>query len=252
MILAIIGIIPTYVGFTKLNEAQSEEDRIIEKNEFTNVPEIKTVSGNSASFSAVVGNEPIFTSYAFKFTTDDVFAVDNRIEYKVDLHVSNPDLIRDVVLIFGIRGEDYTGVAISNVDSFVETRSRLFGDTIKLLRDDDNPNLFTRSGNIIFPLEGNLRLYFITIDKNGGSGTLPFDDPVFTISPPLAKLQADTNRATLDQINELKESTKSQNVSNKRIEGLTWITVGAIPILVCADILLRVYFDLKKDRLVFP
>lgn len=243
MALSVLGAIPIGIGFMKLDEAANEEKRIIEKNQYTTVPQLKTISGNSVPFSTILAGEHISASYAFVLKTNDTFSVDNRIDYKVDLHVTRPDLIADIVLVFGVRGENYTNISIPNAELFVEQRRQLFGDTVQLFRVPNQPELFTRTGNISFPLEGDLRLHFITFSNDGGNGELPFNDPIVTINPSLAKLQADTNRATLEQIDELKESTKAQTVSNKRIEGLTWITVGAIPVLVVADILLRIYCE---------
>lgn len=81
----------------------------------------------------------------------------------------------------------------------------------------------------------------VVLTENG-LHRLKSDEVVTTVNPRIDKLQAETNRAILLQIEETKKETIEQAKTNNIILGLAWIGVSAIPILAGFNVVLRIYF----------
>lgn len=77
---------------------------------------------------------------------------------------------------------------------------------------------------------------------------MELDRHVFTVFPKTVKLEAQTNHAVIQSAKETRKANWEQDRSNNLIQGLTWIGISAIPILVGADILLRIYLGERTIR----
>lgn len=240
IILLSIGSIFAVIGAEKFLEADEISKKEIEKVE-TTVQRHQLVKGESISYSAIIGTNKVDTGYVFNLETNDVFSTFNQINYTISLYVSDRSLITNAVLIFGKPNQDFTKT-FSDADSFVEERSRLYGDTVKLFPDPKRSDYFYRDGNITFTVERGLVLYFLLYDVADTFGQISASEPILSIVSSTAKLQADTNRNIIDQINEERKSIKVQEETNVRIEGLTWLALSAVFIVPSMNFVLRYYF----------
>lgn len=240
IILLSIGASFAVIGAEKFLEADEISKKEIEKAE-TNVQRYQLVKGESTSYSTIIGTNKLNIGYVFNLETNDVFSTFNQINYTISLYVSDRSLITDAVLIFGKPNQGFINMSISDADSFVDQRSRLYGDTVKLFPDPKRSDYFHREGNITFPVERELVLYFLLFDVADRFGQVSAREPLLSIVSSTAKLQADTNRNIIDQINEERKSIKEQEETNARIEGLTWLALSAVFIVPSMNFALRYY-----------
>ena len=67
------------------------------------------------------------------------------------------------------------------------------------------------------------------------------DQVITTVHPRTDKLQAETNKAILKQIEETEKQTIQQDETNTLFLGLTWIGVSAFPLWFGGEIILRIH-----------
>jgi len=110
-----------------------------------------------------------------------------------------------------------------------------------ILVPQTNPSFQTRTEFTFLQAFKPITFHGFVFLYNQSFAQLSSHETAFTILPKTDKLQAETNLAVLMQINETKKATFSQDTYNNIVLGLTWLGVGAIPVLVGTDILLRIY-----------
>ncbi|WP_299290360.1 hypothetical protein [Nitrosopumilus sp.] len=171
------------------------------------------------------------------FQQSVVYAGD-EVEYHArivtDQQISN---IQAIAIIFDHENVEYTKHTRGQIFQEINTAGN-FGHAIVLGPDMEEP--FSLKGKIPFPVESEVFVTGFIIRENGFE-TLNLDEPILKIFPTSAKLETEANRALLAQAEQQRISSLVQDISNARLLALTWVGVGAIPIIIGADILIRVY-----------
>lgn len=106
-----------------------------------------------------------------------------------------------------------------------------------------NPPFYARQ-IVPFPQPHQEVVFYATVLHNDGTHERLITNQIFTtVLSKVDKLQAETNMAILQQIDETKISNAQQEQTNKIFMGVSWIGVAIAPMLAGVDILLRIRFD---------
>ena len=220
-----IGII-IYGAYNLINAEQLADTELkFEDKNIQIMPVIQSLPKTS-TINEESSIEYIYTNY----TTDDVFAINNPIRGLIEVHVKNSTLIEKITII----GKSYAYGTILGQASATDT---------KLMPVIDNPELelthephsdsfvgtwtFTPVIEKIDPIVVRIHLKTGVIKQTILDGVLP------SIRPFADKLQVDVNRISIMQ-------TTIQAQNNHKVEGLSWIIVGWIP--------LEVSIQLRRER----
>lgn len=171
------------------------------------------------------------------FDTLVVFAGD-EIGYKAEAKVTNPEII-GVALMVVSPSEHFEG--ITGPDAYQEVLdARPYGQVIELSVKSEPP--FITSGKIPFlQANANIALHGFVFKENETFEQIDTSGTIFTVYPTVARLEAVTNQAVLKQIQQENISSKIQNRQTNVIIGLAWIAIAWMPLVIAADILIRLY-----------
>ena len=189
------------------------------------------------SINWIAEKNPEIGSIKLNFDTVTIFAGDS-----VWVRATASDVNPNVNAIFVIvttpekNYKNYTGIDVMN-----EVRlDHEFNQTIAL-SPLSNPPYQTREELAFLQADQPVTFHGFVFLNNGSFVHLDNHETPLTVLPITDKLQAETNLSILKQINETKIANIKQDTYNNIVLGLTWLGVGAIPILVGTDILLRIY-----------
>jgi hypothetical protein len=157
-------------------------------------------------------------------TAQDIFAVDNPFHATFATSaIEDPDNIKEITFYLVDPGYDYSWLNYDNYDEFAGSHH----SAIPLLRSGTDS--FASSVDLTFPVEGDFAFFGVVLTNDHQLFRIEDSDKAITISPAYAKLQFDTNRVTVEKIQQGAETDKIQRRTNDIIEGLSWILVGWIP-----------------------
>jgi len=173
----------------------------------------------------------------FLFTTEDVFAVENRIDIRARAFLTGPIEAKKIVLFLDSMNINYTAINLENYD-FVYQFAKDNESVLELFEAGRAPQgvvMYYAEGNIRYPIEHQVSIYPIFIGKNGEFGPFSIVEKAITINPAYTKLQAEASIASLIQ-------SQIQDRTNRIIIGLTLAIISGIPFAIGAN------FYLKRKR----
>jgi len=239
IIAIILGCIPFVFGLSMINE--------------NNPVQTVTIEGTEYSLGAItsVNMVPKFDS---KFNSTFTPAENIKLNFDT-LVIFEGDHIGITTTATGVNSK-VSGIALlfnpdiditqaSNPEIVNEiSESKKFGTIIEL-SPNTNPPFYSRNTIPFLIPNEEVRIQGIALVGNT-LHRLANPEFVTIVHPATDKLQADTNRAILKQIEETKIATEAQERTNNIFLGLAWIGVAIVPILAGTDILLRIHFDSKR------
>lgn len=155
-------------------------------------------------------------------SSEEVFAVDNPINYKIKLSTS--DNVEQIFFIIGSNDEDYSILTETSPEA-VLADAKIHRKLIDMQKT--SPNMFTREGFWTHPLEHEIVFVGVVINNEHEAVLIPKSQILLNLKPYSDFADADArNRA---------------EISDSTIQGLTWIGVGAIPAWIGVDIFLRIF-----------
>lgn len=167
-----------------------------------------------------------FVSYSglMKFSSLEAFTVDNPINYEIKLVSEKPDNINVIYFIIGTEKDDFSNIK-SKQPSDIINEAKIDQKLIDVQKQPDNT--FYRKGFWTYPKEENIVFIGLVQDSIDKIHLVPKSSTLVDLKP----------------YSELADAEERRNNKNSDIVilGLTWVGVGAIPILVGMDILLRIY-----------
>lgn len=223
IVLIGIGIGASFWAGIIINDAnQSQNSNEIKFNEIT--PINITGGGDEQDSTKIIKAE---------FETLEVFTGD-----KVKLTVSAPQAstnLSEIKIYVGTSDLDS-----SDHNKLLESLEGLPPDnTLTLYPNSDPP--FTGEKPFKFTIDGQ-RVVIYAISKGINNTYYPYkSNVIFTVYSQIDKLQVKTNNAILEQ-------NAEQEKTNKIFIGLTLLGVAITPMLIGADILLRIHFETKDDE----
>lgn len=221
----------------QLAEQANSQIEFIEK-----IPEFQVNKPVTINLDQVIKNEnAIDVKILITLDRGLVFAGD-EINYHARSISTNSSNVLGIALLFDHKVMDYSKYSTQQMYNEVE-KARPFRQVIEMIPDSETP--FNTEGVIPFPVEQDVYVQGVVFTKDNRFQLLELKESVFKVYPLSSKLELETNRVLLAQAEEQRKATQSQEVSNHRIIGLTWVGIGAIPILVCADMLIRIHLREK-------
>ncbi len=170
----------------------------------------------------------------FLFTTEDVFAVDNRIDIKARAFLTGPTEAEKIVLFLDSVNINYTAINLESYD-YVYQFAKENESVLELFEAGRAPQgvvMYSAEGNISYPIEHQVSIYPIFIGKHGEFGPFTIVEKAITINPAYTKLQAESSIASIVQ-------SKIQDRTNKIIIGLTLVIISGIPFVIGTEFYLK-------------
>lgn len=195
----------------------------------------KVTSVNLISFD----NNSGFDYIKLNFDTVTLFAGDS-VNVKATVYGVKPNVVA-IVLLSAEPFKNFTTFTKADIKKeFIIDQA--FNESITLT-NQTSPQ-FQTTAKIAFPIAYQpVKFSGFTFLNDGNFSQFENKVKQLTVLPITEKLQSETNLATLLQINATNKATLAQDTYNNIVLGLTWLGVGAIPILVGTDILLRIYIS---------
>lgn len=168
-------------------------------------------------------------SITYNFTTKFAYAPSNPILFQFDAIIYGDEVDKFAILVADM-SKPISGLFIGNPNNILPKLIKL--DMAQLLEKDPNDSRkFYAEGNFNYSSTGDFGIYPMVI-KNGmpvyGSET----KKVFSIEPSQTKIQVETNL----KLQQLGEESK---LSDQRIEGLTYILIGLVPLGIVIGVVIR-------------
>lgn len=213
--IGIVGLVIVIVGFTFLTINYGKLGDL-EKTEYYD----STIINNTFVTYPV---QPSLLNYvSVYFETKDVYSVLNPINYTITAipNKGEEDKIKTIFLLNTPINKKLSFQAGTDL-SYLVDQSNKTGNLVELNKNvTDNTYSFTDT----FDPQTEEQKTFIMLTKGRTSGVLlTIIETGITIHPYTAKLQADTNRAILKQVDETR-------ITNGMIIGLTVVLIGMVPL----------------------
>lgn len=169
----------------------------------------------------------------FLFTTEDVFAVENRIDIKAKAFLIGPTEAEKIVLFLDSVNINYTAINLENYD-FVYQFAKENESVLDLFEVGraEGAIMYYAEGNIRYPIEHQLSIYPIFIGENGEFGPFSIVEKKITINPAYTKLQAESSIASLVQ-------SEIQDRTNRITIGLTLVIISGISFAIGTEFYLK-------------
>ncbi|MCV0372983.1 MAG: hypothetical protein K5793_05455 [Nitrosarchaeum sp.] len=208
-----------FLIFAGTNQLHPESDIYSEQNQDCNIGiRLCNVIESTQTFQYSDGLKREINS-TILFTTFDVWAVNNPINYTIMTTVNPPDSIDKFYFLILQPNENVTKIDGSNVVEYVN-RYKHLGSLFEFDKIDSTH--FTSKGIWRTQLQHDVVLYGLMFKDNQVTATseIPLG---LSIESHLGKIQAETNRAVLKQVQETR-------ITNDRIVGLSIILISLVPI----------------------
>ncbi len=183
-----------------------------------------------------LANDPTTIKLEFLFTTEDVFAVANRVDIEARALLKGPIEADKIILFLTDMNINYTAINSENIDMVLESAKENDSvlELVQFERKNDDVFFYTK-GFITYPIEQKVSFYPIFIGKNGEFGPFEIVEDVLSIHPAYTKIQAEASLATT-------VSNEIQDRTNQIMIGLTLVIISGIPFNVASQ------FYLKKKK----
>lgn len=174
--------------------------------------------------------------YQLLIETEDVFAVNNRIDITAQAKVLGPKIEKNIYFFLDSFNIIYSEI---NKDTFYDALESAQENSGVVELEfvgfmDDGSRLYKKSAFMKYPIEFDPKFLPAVLTIDAGLATGPLFEDLFTLYPAYTKLQADSSRATL-------VATEIQERTNQVIIGLTLIIISGIPLALSIE-----YFIQKK------
>lgn len=203
----------------------------------TRIPNSNMELVNTTITNIVIPNATVAHPFYVRFTSPEVFAVDNTINYTIKVSTKPIYGVTDIYFVLDSSHNNFYQNK-TNIP-YIMARANETGELVKLNKDNDT--FFSKiDGNWTDPIEDQISLFAIVYDESD-NGTVSAETPVvLTIAPHMNRLQADTD---LDIQRQNLETIKS----NANVEALTWVIIGLIPIGFIIETFIHGYIIHEKD-----
>ena len=159
-----------------------------------------------------------------EFSSKGTFSAFNKIDYFIDVQISNPELVKEIYFIIldeSFDFEEFITIPTSKVLDVLKEEQRLI-DLIKI-----SETQYTRIGSWALSEPSDITLSGIIVEENGVLDVLEETKVIVTLESQQIKNESIANIES--------------RIMNKTFLGLTWIGVGLAPLLLGADLLARVF-----------
>lgn len=191
---------------------------------------------NTTITKITIKNATYTIPFYAEFTSPEVFAVDNNINYTIEASTYPVTNIKDFYFVFDASLNNFYQYK-DNVNTLMKVANET-GELVKLERENDT--FFTKiNANWTSSIEDRISLFSIVVDDQNNKKVSAKTPVLFTISPHLAKLQADTN---LD----IQRQSLQSIQTNTSIVTLTWVLIALIPLGFVVEIIVHGYL-VKPD-----
>lgn len=176
----------------------------------------------NAIYQITSNNNVIRIAGVLAFQSQYTFGVYNEIEYKFVLTTNSPNLIKSVDFIIGSENDDFKEFENLTIEE-LKTRAK---EKKRLIDMQIEGNKLLREALWVWPIEEKLVLMPYVTLQDGNPIRMPKSVVVADLKSFSEFKQAESNYLT--------------NFTNLTLLGLSWAGIGAIPLVVGADILLRI------------
>lgn len=233
--VAILAYGLVFTGGAAIESVSEPQEKIISQIDRTRELEL-----SSPWLKTGIGDNLTQIKLFFLFTTEDVFAVENRIDVKAQAFLVGSIEAEKIVLFLDSVNINYTAINEENYDdvykSAKENQSVL--ELFEVGRSPEGMIKYFVEGNIKYPIEHQVSIFPVFIGKNGEFGPFSVVEKVLTINPAYTKLQAEASIASLVE-------SKIQDRTNRIIIGLTLVIISGIPFAIGTEFYLK---DKKQSR----
>lgn len=264
VILILVGLVSLGIGLYQIvyasNEANYDPSDLV-----SDIRKLRELPFTSPIEKIGNKENPTHVEYKLLFTTDDVFSVDNRIDYAIQAKVIGPNVVKRIAFFIDSGVLNYSDVDAKSVgptidqekekdaaielnelnDEFFETENIIickedsklyFAYNPAFCEEDESPKpypvkYFLGTSFVTFPKSFTVSLFPVLLEKDGTYHAFTYAGNLFDILPAYTKVQADTNKALIENI-------QTQRRINDTIIGLSLIVVAGIPIAIGTQILL--------------
>lgn len=225
-VILIIGLI--FTGSATTDSLYKSREKLIA--EIDRTREIELFS----KWLKTPGNVPTQIKLEFLFTTEDVFAVSNRIDIKARAFLIGPIEAEKIVLLLDSVNINYTAINLENYDAVFQSakENESVLELFEKGRTKDGVIMYSAEGNIVYPIAHQVSIYPIFIGKNGEFGPFSVVENAITVNPAYTKLQAEASIASIVQ-------SEIQDRTNRIIIGLTLVIISGIPFAIGTEFYLK-------------
>ena len=228
--LLIFGVGLVVYGYYIIIQGQIDYENVQKESLSPKIRDVPFLYVSLFSVNNVANNLKINTSFDFKSL--EVFAVDNLINYTIETALPYPTDVKQIVWIVDNQNHDLEKSFLNNTNQLIE-EAKVTGSFINLTKT--SPTTFSKSGFFTEPNPEEVTMIGFMILENKSILPLGHTGTVLTIDSALSLLQAQTNRDLIKQIH-------SSDLTNAKIEGLTIIIIGLIPLGFVAEIVIERWF----------
>lgn len=158
------------------------------------------------------------------FKTEGEFAVDNRIDYIIDITSDTPNVVKDIQYMIAFTEKNYSDLTDKE---FLDVRDDAEEDNMWIYLDTLSSIKFYDKDFFTVPREDKISLIGFVIDYENKVHVIPKSEKLLDIKPHKDFIDA--------------KQTFELRIYNRIILGLVWIGITIPFLLVGADILLRIY-----------
>lgn len=233
-ILLVIGIVLLVYGLIFTGGAAIESINKPHEKLVSEIDRIREIELSTPWLKTGKGENITQIKLEFLFTTEDVFAVENKIDIKSRAFLTGPTEAEKIVLFLDSVNINYTAINLENYD-FVYQFAKENESVLELFeagRVEEGAIMYYAEGNIRYPIEHQVSIYPIFIGRNGEFGPFSIVENAFTINPAYTKLQADASISSLVQ-------SEIQDRTNRIIIGLTLVIISGIPFAIGTEFYLK-------------
>lgn len=198
-----------------------------------------------------------YLRYHVVFSTEDVFAVTNPMEIQIYAKIVGEPIVKDVIFMIHSPSLNYSLINDENFDRIIDAYR---GESIFDLEPqsyekcldmdyfffnrtpDEQPvqgfDCFFDSEPFTYPVTGKISLVPFVRDQDNSIYKIDIAKNIIDVSPAYTKLQAETNRITIETIEKIARN-------NDLVLGLTLIIIAGIPLTIGTMIIL---FERKEHE----
>jgi len=230
-VILVIGLI--FTGSATIDSLYKSQEKLIAEIDRTREIEL------SSRWLKTPGDVPTKIKLEFLFTTEDVFAVSNRIDIKAKAFLIGPIEAEKIVLLLDSVNFNYTAINLENYNAVFQSakENESVLELFEKGRTKEGMIMYSAEGNIVYPIAHQVSIYPIFIGKNGEFGPFSVVENVITVNPAYTKLQAEASIASIVQ-------SEIQDRTNRIIIGLTLVIISGIPFAIGTEF----YLTRKKQQ----